>query len=45
MTALSSAEPTLPMDWRMPQRVHALRKVPAVYSAGSKSRCNIGLLK
>jgi hypothetical protein len=32
MTALSSADPGRPMDWRMPNRVQAVRKYPAVYS-------------
>ena len=32
MTALSSAEPGLPIDWRMPSRPQALRNRAAVYS-------------
>jgi hypothetical protein len=32
MTALSSAEPGRPMDWRIPSRWHAARNRPAVYS-------------
>jgi hypothetical protein len=32
MTALSSADPGLPMDWRMRSRWQAARKAPAVYS-------------
>ncbi len=32
MTALSSAGPGRPMDWRIPSRSHARRKRPAVYS-------------
>jgi transposase InsO family protein len=32
MTALSSADPGLPMDWLMPSREQAARKAPAVYS-------------
>jgi hypothetical protein len=32
MTALSSADPTRPIDWRMPIRVQAARKLAAVYS-------------
>ena len=32
MTALSSAEPGRPIDWRMPSRPQAARTVPAVYS-------------
>src|SRR3954471_14897404 len=33
MTALSSAEPTRPIDWRTPSRAQAVRRDPAVYSA------------
>ena len=32
MTALSSAEPGRPIDWRTPSRPHALRNRAAVYS-------------
>jgi hypothetical protein len=32
MTALSSAEPTRPIDWQMPSRSHAARNAAAVYS-------------
>ena len=38
MTALSSAEPGRPMDWRMPSRAQAERTIPAVYSTGSRDR-------
>ena len=31
-TALSRADPGLPMDWLMPSRAQAARKAPAVYS-------------
>jgi hypothetical protein len=33
MTALSSADPGLPIDWEMPSRAQAVRKAPAVYCA------------
>src|SRR5260370_23201391 len=42
ITALSRAEPGLPMDWRIPSRPQAARKKPAVYSAGSRGRRNTG---
>src|SRR5260370_30377835 len=42
MAALSSAEPGLPIDCRMPSRPHAWRNRPAVYSAGSRGRRNTG---
>jgi hypothetical protein len=45
MTALSRAEPGLPIDWRIPSRPQAARMVPAVYSASSTGRCNTGLLE
>jgi hypothetical protein len=32
ITALSSADPTRPIDWAMPHRVQAVWKVPAVNS-------------
>ena len=32
MTALSSADPGPPIDWRMDSRSHAARNAPAVYS-------------
>ena len=32
MTALSSADPGLPIDWQAPSRAQAARKAPAVYS-------------
>ena len=32
ITALSSADPGRPIDWRMPNRPQAARKRPAVYS-------------
>jgi hypothetical protein len=32
MTALSSADPGLPIDWRMPSRPQAARTIGAVYS-------------
>ena len=32
MTALSSADPGLPIDWQAPSRWQAARKAPAVYS-------------
>ena len=32
MTALSSADPGRPIDWRMPSRAQAARTIPAVYS-------------
>ena len=32
MTALSSADPGLPVDWQAPSRWQAARKAPAVYS-------------
>ena len=33
ITALSSAEPGRPIDWAIPSRSHACRKLPAVYSS------------
>jgi hypothetical protein len=40
MTALSSADPGLPIDWQAPSRWQAARKAPAVYSADSTGRRN-----
>jgi len=42
---LSSAEPTLPIDWTTPRRAHAVSKVAAVYSLGSIDRRNTGWLE
>jgi hypothetical protein len=40
MTALSSADPGRPIDWRMPSRSQAWRTRPAVYCLGSRDRRN-----
>lgn len=38
--ALSNAEPTLPIDWVIPNRWQALVNASAVYWADSIGRCN-----
>ena len=45
MTALSSAEPGLPIDWAIPIRWQAAWKARAVYSADSADRRNTSLLE
>ena len=35
MTTLSRAEATRPIDWVIPHRLQAVRKMPAVYSAAA----------
>jgi hypothetical protein len=43
MTALSSAERGLPIDWRMPSRAQAARTMPAMHSADSTGRRNTSI--